>query len=42
MSEHKCQDAECRFCQSKGEYFDFDEDGIYSICKRHLRLEASS
>ena len=42
MAEKRCNDSECRFCKKQGEYFDFDELGIYSVCKNHLTLEASS
>lgn len=42
MSEHICDKEECRFCQVTGEYFDFDENGIFSLCKKHVVSEASS
>lgn len=42
MEKHECSGEECRYCNRAGAYFDFDENGIFFICKKHLNLEASS
>lgn len=32
----------CAFCEKDGNYFDFINGQVTSVCQKHLRMEASS
>jgi hypothetical protein len=32
----------CNFCNSNGEYWEFEDSKIISVCRKHIKMEASS
>lgn len=34
--------ASCYYCPEHGEYWDFSDKEIISVCKQHLKMETTS